>query len=433
MFKCVTVLAAGILAVLIVCSQVKAQQQDAPKVEVGGQFTTLELHTPRFTFPPNSTEPGVGGRVGYNVTDYFGVEAELNFLPRRRVFGRMTQGQFGVKAGKRWRKFGLFAKARPGFVSFGEVLTVVGQSSFTLSNGQVIVFPELDLKRRTVFSTDVGGVVEFYPARKLLVRVDVGDTLIHYRPKKIRLDEFQTLADLPSGTQHNLQVTTGVAYRFLNPRGADEAEAPAPPRGRTPRFEVGVQYTTLLINQPTFFSLFSSDKIRPPLTAKVGVGGRITFNLNDNLALEAALNYLPGEGFFSSNSTFGGDGLQGQFGVKAGRRFRRFGLFAKVRPGFLSFDHVERLVGTEIITFDSRPITIGVFRPGRKTYFETDVGGVVEFYPTRRLVTRFDVGDTIIRYRGRITQGVTISMLIRPEPDDTRHNLQFSAGIGFRF
>ena len=31
-------------------------------------------------------------------------------------------------------------------------------------------------------------------------------------------------------------------------------------------------------------------------------------------------------------------------------------------------------------------------------YFSMDVGGVVEFYPSRRIVTRLDIGDTIIRY-----------------------------------
>jgi hypothetical protein len=432
MFKRVLILAAGVLASLTGCGQAHAQQRDAPKVEIGGQFTTLELRAPEFSFPPSASEPGVGGRAGYNVTDYFGVEAEFNVLPRRAVFGRMMQGQFGVKAGKRWRKFGLFAKARPGFISFGEVLTVVGEESFTLSDGQVIVFPKTGFRRRTAFSMDVGGVAEFYPARNLLVRVDVGDTLIRYRPKEFRQSLFQTFRDMPSGVGHNLQVTTGVAYRFLNPRGADEAEPPAPV-ARAPRFEAGVQYTTLIINHPTASrSSFPTVSGGRPLTVETGVGGRFTFNLNDHLALEAALDYLPGDDLFASTS-FGGDALQGQFGLKAGRRFRRFGLFAKARPGFLSFDRARRLVGTQIFTSGSQTFTLGVFQPGRKTFFETDVGGVVEFYPSRRLVARFDVGDTIVRYRGRVTEGFSFGTAILPEPDDTRHNFQFTAGVGFRF
>ncbi|HEX8459404.1 MAG TPA: outer membrane beta-barrel protein [Pyrinomonadaceae bacterium] len=432
MYKRTLVLAAGVLASLLACvQQASAQRHDAPKVEIGEHVTTLELHTPEFAFPSTSAEPGFGGRVGYNVTDYFGLEAELNFLPRRATFGRMTQGQFGVKVGKRSRKFGLFAKARPGFVSFREVFTVVGEDSFTASNGRIFVFPLFDVKRRTVFSLDVGGVVEFYPARNLLVRVDVGDTLIHYGSKEIRVGEFFSIRDLPPGTKHNLQVTTGVAYRFLNPKGADETEPPAPARASAPRFEAGIQYTTLVFNPA------SIDRGTPgfhlPLTAEAGIGGRFTFNLNDHLALEGAVDYLPGREDFDRQFSIGGHGVQGQFGVKAGRRFRRFGLFGKARPGFLSLGRVRQLVETQAITFGGQNFVFGLFRPGRKTYFETDLGGVVEFYPARRIVTRFDIGDTIIRYPERVVDGFAVGASLPSLPSETRHNFQFTAGVGFRF
>lgn len=74
------------------------------------------------------------------------------------------------------------------------------------------------------------------------------------------------------------------------------------------------------------------------------------------------------------------------------------------------------------------------FEERRKTHFTTDVGGVLEFYPSRRLVTRFDFGDTIIRYGERHTNNI---ISIRPTlitlPAETRHNLQFTAGLAFRF
>jgi len=49
------------------------------------------------------------------------------------------------------------------------------------------------------------------------------------------------------------------------------------------------------------------------------------------------------------------------------------------------------------------------------TDFSLDVGGVIEFYPSKLVTVRFDVGDTIIN-RSFVT-----------------HNLQLCAGIGFRF
>jgi hypothetical protein len=56
-----------------------------------------------------------------------------------------------------------------------------------------------------------------------------------------------------------------------------------------------------------------------------------------------------------------------------------------------------------------------------KTEAAFDAGGVVEFYPSRSTTVRFDLSDTIIRFRDR------------GYPTETTHNLQFSAGFGFRF
>ncbi|HEY7784702.1 MAG TPA: hypothetical protein VIB00_08245 [Pyrinomonadaceae bacterium] len=56
-----------------------------------------------------------------------------------------------------------------------------------------------------------------------------------------------------------------------------------------------------------------------------------------------------------------------------------------------------------------------------------------------RIFTRFDTGDTI-HYGRRTIDGflfdpVTGEMVIVPipQPATTRHNFQFSAGVGFRF
>ncbi len=58
-------------------------------------------------------------------------------------------------------------------------------------------------------------------------------------------------------------------------------------------------------------------------------------------------------------------------------------------------------------------------------FFTVDVGGVFEYYPSRRTVFRVDVGDTIIRYSAQEPKDIN--------PNITRHNLQTSVGFGFRF
>jgi hypothetical protein len=192
-----------------------------------------------------------------------------------------------------------------------------------------------------------------------------------------------------------------------------------------PKVEVGAQFTSLAVNLPN--PVFGFPVISPgdPGTdPEAGFGARFTYNLNDHVALEAEGNFFPRESY--PGQTFGGFPAQAQFGAKVGRRWGRFGVFAKGRPGFVSFSRVLQLVGTQMFA-------IGVFEPGRKNHFSMDVGGVFEMYPSRRLVTRFDFGDTAIRYSRRHEQTIFLSQNVVEIPPETKHNFQFSAGIGFRF
>lgn len=429
-------LAATITALLIFSADARAQERDAPKVEVGAQFSSLSVTAPDTFGTENPV--GFGGRITYNLTDYFAVEAEGNFHPTAtaRSFasgGRAQQAQFGVKAGKRFNSFGIFAKARPGFVSFGDTVKVT-EDTVTLGNGTTIPIAVLGSERKTHFSTDVGGVLELYPSRRLLVRFDVGDTIIRYGEHNVPTFEFvnpqRAVATAPTEIKHNFQFTAGVAYRFGGGADADnEPQAGGAERDR--KFEVGVQFSSLALQ-------FSNDSFGFPFgpfdagtNTEAGFGGRVGYNLSDNVALEAEGNFYPRRHF--SNSTTGGYPSQMQFGVKAGKRYKRFGVFAKARPGFVSFSRVATLTGTETFTFEGQTFVFGAFEDRRRTYFSMDLGGVLEFYPTRRIFTRFDAGDTIIRYGQRNTRGVLVSDPIFAIPGETRHSFQFSAGIGLRF
>lgn len=192
-----------------------------------------------------------------------------------------------------------------------------------------------------------------------------------------------------------------------------------------PKYEVGVQFTS--ITEPSY----DGGHTEP------GFGGRFTFNLNRSVSLEAEGNFFPhkcrscGGGFGDSN----GNIVQGFFGVKAGKRFQKWGIFAKGRPGLVSFSQG-----------DTRYVNTGVGGPfpfeflhTRLTNFAADVGGVLEFYPSKRIVARFDAGDTMIHYGRRQTNFLTFDPLGVPSlvpftlRAETRHNFQFSAGVGFRF
>src|SRR5205085_2037914 len=123
---------------------------------------------------------------------------------------------------------------------------------------------------------------------------------------------------------------------------------------------------------------------------------------------------------------------QGQFGVKVGGRFGGFGIFAKARPGFVSFGDSLKLVRIIPFTFEGHQHSAGVFEEGRRTFFSADVGGVIELYATRRWLLRFDAGDTVIHYGERSIQDIEASAVSTRSPE-THHNFQFSSGVSFRF
>lgn len=190
----------------------------------------------------------------------------------------------------------------------------------------------------------------------------------------------------------------------------------------TPKREVAVLVSVLGIEDANGLSdLF-------PRT-EVGIVGRFSYNLKRYLALEAELNFFPRDfRKFTTNFT-GGRMVEGLFGVKAGIRRKRFGVFGKFRPGFQSSG------GATVARFPNGngpdPRDPFGFERIRATQFALDVGGVFEFYPTRRTLVRFDAGDTIVRYPNvefiLFPQGIPVLETVYS------HKPQFSAGVGFRF
>lgn len=179
------------------------------------------------------------------------------------------------------------------------------------------------------------------------------------------------------------------------------------------RWEAGVQMTALHYNGSGHtFGSHASTVNGEQRTTDVGIGGRISFNVAKWLVLESELNFFPRQFATSPNRT------QALFGVKTGRRFGKVGLFAKVRPGVMHFSE-----GQYSSSFG------GIVRVLGKTVFAMDVGGVIEINHSRRIFTRLDFGDTMLRTTDRLTtNGSAFTEVSR-----VKHGFQFSAGIGFRF
>ena len=198
-------------------SQALSQSQELKKFEAAAEFTTLE----RESFGGQRTEPGFGGRFTYNLNRNFSIESAGYFFPKRcfncQNNGQIAEGLAGVKVGKRFENWGIFGKARPGVISFSQgkfnIVQVTSDPAFPL---------EIERKRLTSFATDLGGVVEFYPKKRIVTRFDAGDTIIHFSQRTTNAIQFDSLTNTfsllpvnsPARNTHNFQFMASVGFRF---------------------------------------------------------------------------------------------------------------------------------------------------------------------------------------------------------------------------
>lgn len=168
-------------------------QMELPRIETGVHFVGLKLPN-----PIGESAAGIGGRFGYNFSNHFGLEAELNHFPggtkRASNFGE-TEGLFGLKVGIGRSYGGIFAKARPGFIHFPKDSATAGRG----------------LIKRDYFALDLGIVAERYWRNHTYIRFDAGDTIISYGGERYS-DPFGGIVRL--GTTHNFQFSFGVGLYF---------------------------------------------------------------------------------------------------------------------------------------------------------------------------------------------------------------------------
>jgi hypothetical protein len=171
-----------------------AAQNEVPRFDASFQITALDMRG-----PVGEKALGIGGRFGYRLIPCLGLDAEVDHFPQNPSgnFGE-TLALFGVKVGQEFGNIGLFAKARAGAVHFG--------GSFFKQRLSKNTFPAVDL----------GGVIEFYPRRHFLLRLDLGDTIIPFSGA-----DYLGPIGSPTGpvftrlgTTHNLQVGFGLGFWF---------------------------------------------------------------------------------------------------------------------------------------------------------------------------------------------------------------------------
>jgi opacity protein-like surface antigen len=206
---------ATLILCLLAATQAALAQQtvDDTRFEIGGYLTGIGLSPLEtiVTIPErvirtsdfNRGYPGIGSRFGYNFNRVISIEAEGNFFPKL-IDGEVSKkAQFlaGLKTGIRTEHFGIYAKARPGLMYFGSI------PSHTICSGSCVK------KTQTNFAFDLGGVVEYYPSPRTIVRVDFGDTLVHFKTVG-PTPGFNFSILTPAQTIHNFQFSIGFGWRL---------------------------------------------------------------------------------------------------------------------------------------------------------------------------------------------------------------------------
>jgi hypothetical protein len=203
-------LVASLAGSLVIGVGAAVAQTDPARVEVGGQVNVLRLSDSA------DTNVGLGGRVTVDVTRWLSLEGEYQFVPDDEinqtsvalggnVLGlryerRRSTALFGVKAGYRGERVGVFGKVRPGVTLLTDRgLDCLGDACALV----LLAVPEY----RSEFALDMGGVVEFYPSSRWVVRLDLGSLMIRHR---------SSAPPCVAGhcTSYNLATSAGVGLRF---------------------------------------------------------------------------------------------------------------------------------------------------------------------------------------------------------------------------
>jgi hypothetical protein len=156
----------------------------------------------------------------------------------------------------------------------------------------------------------------------------------------------------------------------------------------------------------------------------VGLGVRGSWNAWSLLAVDTEIGVYPSE-WPDTTTPFSRHRVEGFFGATAGPVIGRVRPFAKLRPGFVTFEQAP-LPFACIAIF---PPPLACRLASGATMFALDLGGGLEVFPSARTVVRVDAGDRLLRYPGPVLDS---DFTARAE-SFFGHDFRFNLGAGWRF
>jgi hypothetical protein len=194
-------------ALLVGLSVAVPWSAQAQRLEAGGFITYAFLEQIGSTDHGIGTSTlGLGGRAAWHVVRFVDLDGELAIHPNAGVSGYKVEGFLGAKAGVRFRRFGAFVKVRPGFLFFSKDPFGVGRPGAP--------FPAAEWAPSLDPALDAGGVIEYYRPRGLILRFDLGDTIVRYHARSVADPQFLPPREVAGFTTRNRQWSFGVGRRF---------------------------------------------------------------------------------------------------------------------------------------------------------------------------------------------------------------------------
>jgi hypothetical protein len=357
---------------------------------------------------------GPVGRYTWNFSPSLAIEGSVGYLPGFQTSlgpdnGHELLALGGVKAGWRGRRFGIYGKAEPGIASYTPGLVLY---KVNLATGQVAQVID---ERRTDFALDMGGVLEFYPTARTIVRVDAGETLLAEYDQVLDRFIFTNGEEKyiePGHIAQHFSAAVTVAHRFGGLRDEREREPARRP------VDIGALFS---LQQRVHED--GDNQILP----NRGGGAWVSWNFSKYVALDTTAFYSPQDDKHAYPQD-GGRDLMAVWGIKAGIRRDRLGYFATVRPGIIQFSRTEYYENV----YANPPVVLN----RKTTDYVEDIGGVVEYYAGPHFELRADVGNGYVHYHAaevRYTTSAAGTVMSGTVAPFQRASIVTLFGLGWRF
>jgi hypothetical protein len=173
-----------------------------PRWKMGFQMTSVGLPVDSRNCPLcQDIHTGFGFQFDYRFAKYAYFDGETNFFPSSNTYkqpGDAYEFLAGLKIGRPYRSWGVFAQARPGWVHYDT----------PLAHGTYL--------STTRLAQNFGGAVEYYPSKHSALQFNLGTTLVHDpAPYSDPLQPPVSVLSKQFCNFHaSLDVATGYQFRF---------------------------------------------------------------------------------------------------------------------------------------------------------------------------------------------------------------------------